>query len=88
MLSHWKHALNEWVIATLENDGQLTHQKLAARDKMKPKHRTKDANHIVDTWEANGEIKDLYRDFKGQLEAAKEAKPGRFDGGASRFIRR
>lgn len=86
MLIHWKHALNEWVVNSLENEGHLEPSKLAARDKMKPKQRLKNANHIVDSWEANGQIKSLYRDFKGQLEAAREAKQGRWTAGSSRYI--
>lgn len=81
MLIHWKYALNEWVVDSLENEGQLVPLKLAARDRMKPKHRLRDANNIVDEWEANGQIKTLYRDFKSQLETAREAKQGRWTKG-------
>lgn len=82
MLIHWKYSLNEWVIDSLENEGQLAPAKLAARDRMKPKQRLKDANSIVDSWEANGQIQELYRDFKNQLQTARESKQGRWNAGA------
>jgi len=43
---------------------------------MKPKQRRKYANGVVDDWEANEQIKDLYRDFKTNLETAREASHG------------
>jgi hypothetical protein len=48
---------------------------------MKPKQRREDANNIVDGWDANGQIQSLYRDFKNQLESAREAKQGRWKKG-------
>lgn len=56
-------------------------EKLAEREKMKARQRRDYANSIVDEWESNGTIKDLYRDFKGQLEAARTSKQGRWDRG-------
>jgi hypothetical protein len=41
---------------------------------MKTKKRREYANEIVDKWERDGQIKSLYRDFKGQREVAREAK--------------
>jgi hypothetical protein len=78
-LIHWKYALNEWVIDQLENEGYLTPDKLAEREKMKAKKRRDHANEVVDGWEATGIIKNLYRDFKSQLEAARESKQGRWE---------
>ena len=78
-LIHWKYALNEWVIDQLENEGYLTPDKLAEREKMKAKKRRDYANELVDGWEATGILKTLYRDFKGQLEAARESKQGRWE---------
>lgn len=48
---------------------------------MKAKQRREHANSVVDGWEANGVIKDLYGDFKRQLEAARESKQGRWERG-------
>lgn len=66
----------EWVKDTLEAEGELTPAKLAEREKMKAKVRTKYANAIVDRWEAKGQIKTLYRDFRNQISAARELKQG------------
>jgi hypothetical protein len=41
---------------------------------MKAKQRREYANTIVDKWDREHQIKNLYRDFKGQAEAAREAK--------------
>lgn len=84
-LIHWKFALNEWVIGNLEAQGYMTPEKLAEREKLKGKQRRTHANNIVDQWVLDGHIKDLYRDFKINLEAAREAKQDRWSGG--RFIR-
>jgi hypothetical protein len=54
---------------------------LAEREKMKAKQRRDYANSLVDEWEASGVIKDLYGDFKRQLEAARESKQGRWERG-------
>ncbi|KAH8600368.1 hypothetical protein B0O99DRAFT_610560 [Bisporella sp. PMI_857] len=75
-LIHWKYALNDWVVDNLANTGELTPTKLAARDKMNAKKRANYANDLVDQWAVDGVIRDLYRDFKGQLDAAREAKTG------------
>jgi hypothetical protein len=43
---------------------------------MKAQKRRKYANEIVDLWESEDKIKDLYRDFKMNLETAREATNG------------
>ena len=48
---------------------------------MKAKQRRDYANNLVDGWENDGVIKDLYGDFKRQLEAARESKQGRWERG-------
>jgi hypothetical protein len=73
-LLHWKWNLNEWVLDNLETEGYLTPAKIVDREKMKAKQRREYANAIVDNWERDGQIKSLYRDFKGQREVAREAK--------------
>jgi len=72
-LIHWKKSLNSWVIDNLEVVKELTPDKLAARDQMSARKRSKYANKLVDQWEREGTIAQLYRDFKGQLEAARDA---------------
>lgn len=69
----WKWALNDWVTDTLNGEGYFAPKKLAEREKMKAKHRRRCANDIVDLWEKHDQIKDLYRDFKQNLETAREA---------------
>ncbi|KAG9246087.1 hypothetical protein BJ878DRAFT_314871 [Calycina marina] len=79
-LLHWKRALNEWVVDHLEHTGELTPEKLAARDQMSSNKRMKYANKLVDRREKDGVIAGLYRDFKGQLEVAKYIQPsGRWE---------
>jgi hypothetical protein len=68
-----KYALNQWVIANLQEEGHLTIQKLAKRDKMSAKKRQKEVNAIVDHWKEENEIKELYNIWKTQLETAQNA---------------
>lgn len=72
ILVHWKYTLNDWVISTLDGEGELTIEKLASREKMNLKKRTKYANKVVDRWEESGRIKELWHDYKIQLETARE----------------
>jgi hypothetical protein len=48
---------------------------------MKAKQRREYANNLVDRWENDGVIKELYGDFKRQLETARESKQGRWERG-------
>lgn len=70
-LWHWRYALKDWVDARLEDEGWLKADKLAEREKMKPKKRRKLANQIVDDWESRDIIKHLFFDFKQNLELAR-----------------
>ncbi|KAI9646555.1 hypothetical protein NHQ30_004550 [Ciborinia camelliae] len=72
-LIHLKYALNQWVIGSLESQGQLTIEKLAKRDKMSAKKRHKEVIGIVDKWKEEKEIKELYVIWKQQLETAQNA---------------
>ncbi|QSZ30775.1 hypothetical protein DSL72_000333 [Monilinia vaccinii-corymbosi] len=72
-LIHLKYALNQWVIGSLENQGHLSIEKLAKRDKMSARKRQKEVNGIVDKWKEEKEIKELYRIWKQQLETAENA---------------
>ena len=73
-LIHWKHALNDWVVDRLKTDGHLAAPKLAEREDWSTNKRNKFAIRIVDEWEAEGEIKALYRDFKINLDHARQGK--------------
>ncbi|KAI0166600.1 hypothetical protein GGR57DRAFT_447245 [Xylariaceae sp. FL1272] len=70
-LTHWKHALMEWVDQRLEDDGWGGDQKVTEREKMKPKRRRELANGIVDSWSERGIVAALYGDFKKTLEDAR-----------------
>ncbi|KFY00485.1 hypothetical protein O988_03287 [Pseudogymnoascus sp. VKM F-3808] len=78
-LIHWKHALYEWVVQTLSDQGFLDAEKLAERIKWGTRKLGGLANDIVDEWTENGEIKGLYRDFKNNLEAARNSKQDRWN---------
>ncbi|KAK0128411.1 hypothetical protein ONS95_000384 [Cadophora gregata] len=73
-LIHWRWHLNDWVVGNLEEQGYLRPSKLAAREKLTTNKRMKLANAVVDSWEADKTIKNLYHDFKVQLETARELK--------------
>jgi hypothetical protein len=77
-LIHWKHALNGWVEDQLENEGYLAPEALAERIKWKKKRLGQFANGIVDKWGDEGQIKALYRDFKNNLDSAREQKQDRW----------
>ncbi|KFY11985.1 hypothetical protein V492_04161 [Pseudogymnoascus sp. VKM F-4246] len=78
-LIHWKHALYEWVVQTLADQGFLDADKLAERIKWGQRKLGAFANEIVDEWTESGEIKGLYRDFKNNLEAARNTKQDRWN---------
>jgi len=70
-LIHWKHALLDWVDGTLERDGFMAPDQLAKRAKMKPKKLYKVVDKILEGWTDQGIIKALYRDFKNNIDAAR-----------------
>jgi hypothetical protein len=65
-------------VGQLENDGHLTGEKLAERTNWTLKKLGKYANGIVDGWDRSKEIKGLWRDFKGQLQRARDMKQERW----------
>ena len=77
-LSHWRFHLYEWVVGWLETAGYNTPEKIVQRDKWNERKRRKKANKVVDDMEAQGKIKELYRDFKSELDTARNAKQGRY----------
>ncbi|OBT87866.1 hypothetical protein VE02_02615 [Pseudogymnoascus sp. 03VT05] len=78
-LIHWKHALYEWVVQTLSDQGFLDAEKLGERVKWGQRKLGAFANEIVDEWVESGEIKGLYRDFRNNLEAARNNKQDRWN---------
>ena len=77
-LYHWRYALNQNVLAWLMSEGYMTPEKIVERDNMRQKKRQKIANRIVDGMETNGIMKELYRQFKENLAAARDSRPRRF----------
>ena len=73
-LLHWRYHLNEWVLDWLKNQGYTSAEKIVERENWSIKKRGDFGNKVVDEMEEKGEIKALYRDFKINLEAAREAK--------------
>lgn len=70
-LTHWKHHLNESLLAYLEEQGVLSAEALVAREKINKKKREKQAEHIVETMDNTGMIDELWSAFKGNLEDAR-----------------
>ena len=75
-LRHWRYSLNQTVFQWLSDDGQLTPQKVVERDAMRQKKREKEANKVVDDMEANGVMRELYHQFKQNLQIARDTMVG------------
>ena len=73
-LHHWRHALNQSVLAWLAAEGHLSPTKIVERDNLRQKKRQKATNKIVDGMEDTGVMKMLYKQFKENLAAARDAK--------------
>ena len=78
-LEHWRFHLYEWVVDWLETTGYNTPEMIVKRDKWNERKRRKYANQIVDDMEKQGKIKDLYHDFRSEVDKARDAKQGRWD---------
>lgn len=73
-LHHWRYALNQTVLAWLAAEGYLAPTKIVEREKLSQKKRQKATNKIVDGMEDRGVMKLLYKQFKENLAAARDAK--------------
>jgi hypothetical protein len=73
-LEHWRYHLNEWVVDWLLHRGHLHKDKVFERDGWSTNRKGKFANTIVDEMYAQGEITALYRDFRMQVDAARDTK--------------
>ena len=73
-LYHWRYALNQTVLEWLARVGHLTPEKIVERDNMHQKKREKATNKIIDGMEATGVMKELYKQFKENLAAARDSK--------------
>lgn len=73
-LYHWRHALNQGVLAWLAAEGHLSPAKIVERDNLRQKKRQKATNRVVDGMKDTGVMKMLYKQFKENLAAARDAK--------------
>ncbi len=73
-LYHWRYALNQTVLEWLVRAGHLTPEKIVERENMRQKKREKATNKIVDGMELTGVMKELYKQFKENLAAARDSK--------------
>ncbi|KAK4541045.1 hypothetical protein LTR36_008414 [Oleoguttula mirabilis] len=80
-LSHWRYHLNEWVIQWLDRSGYNTAEKIVQRDGWSTKKRRKYANKVADRMEQEGVVRDLWREFRKNIDEARSSKQGRFTAG-------
>lgn len=79
-LHHWRYALNQTVLTWLAAEGHLAPAQIVERDQLSQKKRQKATNKIVDGMEDTGVMKTLYKQFKENLAAARDAKACRYYG--------
>lgn len=77
-LHHWRYHLNEWVIEWLTRNGYNNPDEVVKRDAWSTKKRRKFANKITDRMEKEGVIKQLYRDYRKNIDEARNSKQGRY----------
>ncbi|KAL8686131.1 MAG: hypothetical protein Q9218_007325 [Villophora microphyllina] len=73
-LQHWRHALNDYVLEMLRAQGHTSTRKIVEREGWSVKKKQKYANRIVDEMEADGSMHKLYKEFKENIKAARDAK--------------
>lgn len=77
-LQHWRYHLNEWVITWLNRNGYNAPNKVVERDGWNTKKRQKYANKIADRLEREGVVKQLYKDYRSNINEARDSKQGRY----------
>ncbi|PSS00958.1 hypothetical protein BD289DRAFT_423037 [Coniella lustricola] len=70
-LLHWKVGLRDWTEDRLRIEHWLDADKVLQREKMKAKKCSKLADRIVQNWEEQGIIKNLFVEFKKNMEDAR-----------------
>ena len=73
-LHHWRYALNQTVLTWLAAEDHLAPAQIIKRDQLSQKKRQKATNKVVDGMEDTGVMKTLYKQFKENLAAARDAK--------------
>jgi hypothetical protein len=81
-LHHWRYHLYEWVVIWIDGNGYSSVKELKKRDKMSTKKRRKYANKIVDRMVEEGVVKKLWKEFRGTIDDAVNAKQGRYEAGS------
>jgi len=77
-LQHWRYHLHEWVMDWLDQEGYNAPSEIVRRDRWNTKKRRKCANNITDRLETEGMVAKLYRDYKNNINEARESKQGRY----------
>ncbi|PNS19392.1 hypothetical protein CAC42_2569 [Sphaceloma murrayae] len=77
-LQHWRYHLYEWVVGKLTEMGQLTPEKIVQRDVWGEPKKRRLANKMLDQMVEQGTVRELYRDFRGEVEKARDAKQSRW----------
>lgn len=77
-LQHWKYHLNEWVVTWLTKNGYLAPAEIVRRDSWNEKKRRKTANKISDRMEKDGVVRQLWQDFRQNIDDARDSKQGRW----------
>ena len=75
-LYHWRYHLNQYVLDWLKRHGHTAPEKIVEREGWSVNKRANYANDVVDGMEEDGEMKILYKEFKENLAAARDAKVG------------
>ncbi|KAL8661853.1 MAG: hypothetical protein Q9202_005211 [Teloschistes flavicans] len=73
-LQHWRHALNEFVLDKLDTEGHTSSRKIIERADWSVKKRETYANGIMTRMVADNSMRGLYKEFKQNLAAARDAK--------------
>lgn len=73
-LHHWRYALNQIVLEWLADEGHLSPERIVERERLRQRKRQRATNKIVDAMEHMGIMKLLYKQFKENLAAARDAK--------------
>ncbi|TLD29559.1 hypothetical protein E2P81_ATG05853 [Venturia nashicola] len=75
-LEHWRFHLFEWVVVELEKGKHLKPAKIVERFQWSDKKKTQYANKVLDAMVESGQVKRLYRDFRLEIDMAREKKTG------------
>jgi Domain of unknown function (DUF4211) len=72
-LHHWRHALYQWVLGNLEEEGELSNQRIIQRERWNDAKREKYADKVMEKLIHSRVVESLFRDFKNSLSEAKKA---------------